>query len=80
MNAIASWAISGVATFPVPIAQIGSYAITTSASSSSETFSSASCTCDRSLRWVSSRSLSSSLSPTHRIGWSPTSSAAGTFS
>ena len=31
MAAWTSWACSGVATFPVPIAQTGSYAITTSA-------------------------------------------------
>ena len=40
-NPIASCAWSGVATRPVPMAQIGSYAITTSASRSSGTFSSA---------------------------------------
>ena len=37
-------------------------------------------TCWRSLRSVSSSSRSCSLSPTHRIGTSPASSAAGTFS
>src|SRR3954447_8154183 len=50
------------------MAQIGSYATTTSCSRSIGTFSSASCTWWRSLRSVSPRSRSSSLSPTHRIG------------
>src|SRR5580692_1085164 len=80
MNAIASCACSGVATLPVPIAHIGSYAITTSASRSLGTFARSSRTCWRSLRSVSSLSRSSSVSPTHRIGVSPAASAAGTFS
>src|SRR4051812_8854173 len=80
MKPIASCARSGVATLPVPIAQIGSYAITTSCSRASGTFSSASCTWWRSLRCVSPASYSSSVSPTHSIGCSPASSAAGTFS
>jgi len=42
MNAAASWACSGSATLPVPIAQIGSYAIATSASRSLGTLASAS--------------------------------------
>src|SRR3954454_8770521 len=80
MKPIASCACSGVATFPVPIAQIGSYAVTTSCRRPSGTFSSASWTWWRSLRWVSPASCSSSDSPTHSIGWSPASRAAGTFS
>ena len=52
---------------------------TTSASCSAATFSSPSCTWWRSLRSVSPRSRSSSVSPTQRIGVSPASSAAGTF-
>src|SRR3954451_4855751 len=76
---IASWACSGVAFLPVPIAQIGSQAITTSPSRSACTFSSPSCTWWRSLRSVSPASRSSSVSPTHSNGTSPASSAAGTF-
>jgi hypothetical protein len=64
----------------VPIAQTGSYATTTSCRRSTGTFSSPSCTWLRSLRSISPRSRSSSVSPTQRIGVSPTSSARGTFS
>src|SRR5688572_30546964 len=54
--------------------------MTTSASLSSGTLSRPSWTWLRSLRCVSSRSRSSSVSPTQRIGSSPAASAAGTFS
>src|SRR3954447_6078818 len=54
--------------------------MTTSARRSGATFSRSSWTWWRSLRWVSPASCSSSDSPTHSIGWSPASSAAGTFS
>ena len=70
MKACASWAIAGVAVMPVPIAQTGSYAIT-----------SRSC-CSRTASWrrrtssVSSASRSSSVSPTHAITPRPAASAA----
>ncbi len=70
MNACASWAISGVAVLPVPIAQTGSYARTRlSSASSTETWR-------RRTSSVSPASRSASVSPTQAITDSPASSAA----
>src|SRR5581483_395317 len=70
MNACASWAISGVAVLPVPIAQTGSYAITSSGcGSSAETWR-------RRTASVSPASRSDSSSPTQAITRSPAARAA----
>ena len=72
-------ACSAVAVLPVPIAQIGSYAMTTFLISSTATPCSAILICLRMTSMVTSCSRSVSDSPTHRIGRRPFSSATRTF-
>ena len=66
---IVSFASSFVAVFPVPIAQIGSYAIIVFVTSSSESPSKASFVCVVTISFAEPFSLCSKLSPTHTIGF-----------
>src|SRR5512144_3197962 len=79
ISAIASCACSGVAVRPVPIAQIGSYAITTSPRRSSGTSERSASIWRVRIPSVSSESRCDSFSPTQRIGCRPAPSATGTF-
>ena len=74
-----AWASSDVAVRPVPIAQIGSYAITIDATASAATPSKPARTWVATLVSASPASRSSSVSPQHRIGVMPAASTAFTL-
>mmetsp|Transcript_10388 Transcript_10388/g.44192 ORF Transcript_10388/g.44192 Transcript_10388/m.44192 type:complete len:305 (-) Transcript_10388:182-1096(-) len=75
MPACTSCACSGVATFPVPMAHTGSYAMTTLAQSSVEISFTIACSCLRHTSSVAPASRSWSVSPMHAITERPVSMA-----
>src|SRR6266511_3671381 len=74
-----SWASSGLAVLPVPIAQIGSYAMTTLSTCTGVSPSRAASSCAIECATWSPASRTSRPSPTHRIGASPLARAAFTL-
>ena len=73
------FASSLVAVFPVPIAQIGSYAIIVFFTCSSVNPSNANSVCFVIISTVFPASLCSNVSPTHTIGFNPFANAAFIF-